>query len=169
MSILMNTANVQSMVEIQPHLTVDPVNLNNLHVLIQSILCGEGSDGNMHETAEQWRQRIEGYATELQVCIYGHSPTDTQTSEATLEQHHLNLIKAALPSLATAFKGMVTTHEASFNATEQDYDLTDREAAMQVVGDTNITQLMVLANYWENDLDEWADAILGLSQEEVAE
>lgn len=69
MSIITNR-NVVKTAEIQAHLVVNPVNLNNIHVLIQSILCGETSNGDMQETTTEWRSRIEGYAAELEREVY---------------------------------------------------------------------------------------------------
>ena len=56
------------MPEIYDHLLIDPINKQNIHVLIQSILAGE--DPTMEETPDQWRQRIEDYAKELERELY---------------------------------------------------------------------------------------------------
>ena len=55
--------------EIDAAKVVDPINLNNIDVLIQTIIHGENPI--TQETTEQWRRRVEDYACELQREIYG--------------------------------------------------------------------------------------------------
>lgn len=70
-------SSVARVATIDPVKVVDPINLDNIHVLIQSILCGEHPASIGHhdleiifETSDQWRTRIEGYAAELEREIY---------------------------------------------------------------------------------------------------
>jgi hypothetical protein len=60
------TASLQH--RIQADLMIEDVNKSNIHILIQSILAGEMEV--FGETTQQWRERIESYAMELQREIY---------------------------------------------------------------------------------------------------
>jgi len=56
---------------IDPNKVVDPVNLQNIHALIQSIIYGEMPlDVGSYETQRDWIARLESYAMELQREIY---------------------------------------------------------------------------------------------------
>ncbi len=71
--------------EIDPVKLVDPINLNNLNVLLQTILHGEGLDDDLEwifETKEQWIKRIESYAYQLSQSIFGSVGSDWDPSEA---------------------------------------------------------------------------------------
>lgn len=68
MSLALNPIPACAAPELSDTALVQPDNKWAIHALIQSLLCGE--DTTTEETPEQWRDRVERMAADLETALY---------------------------------------------------------------------------------------------------